>query len=59
MNAWELTLKLIQKDKEQMDLGEKMNKETNPKVLRAYKTRMEAIDKEFLDIKHKLQEIDL
>lgn len=57
--AWDLALEMIVKDKEQMDLGKLITEETNETKLRAYRTRMEKVDQEFLEIKHKLQDIEV
>lgn len=58
-NAYQLTLKMFELDKELQDIGDEKAITINPDKIAVLDSRINAVESEFLRIKHLLQETEI
>lgn len=56
-NCYEMALRLFEVSEAVKVLGDKMSKSNNPNDIKIFSHQMDVLDKEFLIIKHSLEEI--
>ena len=58
-NAYQLVLKMFELDKELQDIGDEKSITINPDKIAVLDSRINAVESEFLKIKHLLQETEI
>lgn len=58
-NAYQLVLKMFELDKELQDIGDEKAITINPDKIAVLDSRINAVESEFLKIKHLLQETEI
>ena len=58
-NAYQLVLRMFELDKELQDIGDEKAITVNPDKIAALDSRINAVESEFLKIKHLLQETEI